>query len=242
MAFLYKIIIILIVYQVAALKVKVGFTEQTPQLNDIYFNETVIFQIRGGILECVIHCNHVIECMSISYSTASNECLGIGEGYKKANNKKGYPSIGWTYHLVLDSGCPRKRGYVYSEMIKSCFRIHSPKLALQYTDFDTECVKDGAELMRIDSEEKQNLIATYLDQFPVSGWIMFQGSRKLTDNRWKYNDGSIITYFNWYQSQDYTTGDLNNTVVIGMRTIDSYKWHDLPVTTKGAFLCEILVF
>ncbi|VDI57470.1 Hypothetical predicted protein [Mytilus galloprovincialis] len=241
MACLYKIIIVLIVYQVAALKVKVGFTEQPPQFNDIYFNDTVIFQIKGCILECVMHCNHVIECMSVSHSTASNECLGISEGYKKANNVKGYHSVGWTYHLVLDSRCPRKRHYVYSEVIKSCFRIHSKKLELQYRDFDTECDKDGAELMRIDSEEKQHLIATYLDQYPLAVWIMFQGSRKLAENHWKYNDGSIITYFNWYQSQAYSSGAQNNIVVIGMRQMDGYKWHDLPVTTKGAFLCEILV-
>lgn len=70
---------------------------------------------------------------------------------------------------------------------------------------------------------------------------MFQGSRILAENHWKYDDGSIITYFDWYQSQPYTTATLNNTVVIGMRKIDGYKWRDLPVTAKGAFLCEILL-
>ncbi|CAC5400375.1 unnamed protein product [Mytilus coruscus] len=55
-----------------------------------------------------------------------------------------------------------KRRYVYNAVIQSCYRIHSTNTALHYADFDTECDMEGAELMRIDSEEKQHLIVTYL--------------------------------------------------------------------------------
>ncbi|CAC5422375.1 unnamed protein product [Mytilus coruscus] len=55
-----------------------------------------------------------------------------------------------------------KSRYVYSEVIQSCYRIHGRNTLLNYADYDIECDMEGAELMRIDSEEKQHLIVTYL--------------------------------------------------------------------------------
>ncbi|CAG2253263.1 unnamed protein product [Mytilus edulis] len=106
--------------------------------------------------------------MSISHSTASNECLGISKEYKKAYNVKGYPSIGWTYRLVLDSRSPRKRRFFYSEVIQSCFRIHMRNTVLQYTDYVKECDEEGGEMMKIDSEEKQQFIVSFLETITCS--------------------------------------------------------------------------
>ncbi|CAG2230464.1 unnamed protein product [Mytilus edulis] len=251
MVFLHQIVYILLSYQVVACTKKVGFTENASELDNIYFNEAVIFQIKGNMLECVMQCNHVTECMSVSHSNTSNECIGLSAGYVNGmKDIKGYHSDGWTYHLVLDSRCPKRSGYVYSKMIQSCYKIYGKNISLQSAEYDSKCGLEGAELMRIDSEEKQLLIATFIgkylslraDYFDVTSWILFQGSHLIAEEHWRYNDGSIINYFNWHSTQPDSTGNPGQTEVIGMRKSDGYKWHDLWLHDKGAFLCEKRIF
>lgn len=104
MMFLHEILYILLSYQVVACKKKVGFTENVSELNNIYFNENVIFKINRSILECVMQCTHMTECMSVSHSPTSSECQGLSAGYVNGmKSTKGYHSDGWSYHLVLDS-------------------------------------------------------------------------------------------------------------------------------------------
>ncbi|XP_063398536.1 uncharacterized protein LOC134683275 [Mytilus trossulus] len=243
MMFLHEIVYILISYQVVACKKKVGFTENASELDNIYFNEAVIFQIKGNMLECVMQCNHVTECMSVSHSNTSNECIGLSAGYVNGmKDIKGYHSDGWTYHLILDSRCPKRSGYVYSKMIQSCYKIYGKNIALQSAEYDSKCGLEGAELMRIDSEEKQLLIATFIDHFDVTSWILFQGSHLIAEEHWRYSDGSIITHFNWHSTQPDSSGNPGQTEVIGMKKFDGYKWHDLWLHDKGAFLCEKRIF
>ncbi|XP_063400257.1 C-type mannose receptor 2-like [Mytilus trossulus] len=138
--------------------------------------------------------------------------------------------------------CPKRSGYVYSETIQSCYKIHGKDTALQSAEYDSKCGLEGAELMRIDSEEKQLFIVTFLDYLDVTSWIMFQGSHLIAEEHWRYSDGSIITYFNWHSTQPDSSGNPGQTEVIGMKKFDGYKWHDLWLNYKGAFLCEKRIF
>ncbi|XP_063399445.1 galactose-specific lectin nattectin-like [Mytilus trossulus] len=195
------------------------------------------------MLECVMQCHHVTECMSVSHSNTSNECIGLSAGYVNGmKDIKGNHSDGWTYHLVLDSRCPKSSGYVYSELIQCCYKIHGYDTSLQYADYEAKCGIEGAELMRIDSEEKQLFVGLFLDYFDVTNWILFQGSHLIAEEHWRYNDGSIFTYFNWYSGQPDSSGTAGQTEVIGMMKIYDYKWHDLWLNYKGAFLCEKRTF
>ncbi|CAG2222221.1 unnamed protein product [Mytilus edulis] len=79
------------------------------------------------------------ECMSVSHSKTSNECIGLSAGY-------------------VNGRCPKRNGYVYSETIQSCFKIHVKDTSLQSAEYDSKCGLEEAELMRIDSEEKQIIL------------------------------------------------------------------------------------
>ncbi|VDI05980.1 Hypothetical predicted protein [Mytilus galloprovincialis] len=190
-----------------------------------------------------MQCTHMTECMSVSHSPTSSECQGLSAGYVNGmKSTKGYHSDGWSYHLVLDSRCPNRNGYVYNEMIQSCYKIHGLNTSLQYADYEEKCGLEGAELMRIDSEEKQLVIVTFLDHFDVTNWILFQGSHLIAEEHWRYNDGSIFTYFNWHSSQPDSTGKPGQKEVVGMKKKYGYKWHDLWLSHKSAFLCEKRIF
>ena len=61
---------------------------------------------------CMMQCISKVECMSFSYKTSGNECVGIGVGYIERSTNVGSTNVGSTnvgstsfgliYFLVLD--------------------------------------------------------------------------------------------------------------------------------------------
>ena len=58
--------------------------------------------------------------------------------------------------------CPRVTGYVYIGQLDSCFKLHLPNSSLRYPDYNRICTDEGGELMKIDSDEKQQFAAKFL--------------------------------------------------------------------------------
>jgi len=87
------------------------------------------------------------------------------------------------------------------------------------------------------------LFLTVAGQFniPNSQWILIQGISRFTNDPWKYNDGSLMTYFYWHPTQPDITVRIGESEHIGMRPVDGYKWHDLWPHYKGSFICEKLL-
>ena len=50
----------------------------------------------------MMQCISKVECMSFSYKTSGNECVGIGVGYIERSTNVGSTSFGLIYFLVLD--------------------------------------------------------------------------------------------------------------------------------------------
>ena len=64
------------------------------------------------------------------------------------------------FHLL--ERCPRVTGYVYIGQLDSCFKLHLPNSSLKYPDYNRICTDEGGELMKIDSDEKQQFAAKFL--------------------------------------------------------------------------------
>lgn len=81
---------------------------------------------------------------------------------------------------------------------------------------------------------------SFSDQFDISQWIFFQGTHLLSEPTWRYDDGSVISYFNWYASQPDSSRQ-DTAEYLCMRRSDQYQWHDCWKSMIGAFICEIQI-
>ncbi|CAG2190759.1 unnamed protein product [Mytilus edulis] len=213
--------------------------ENQVHLKDWFIDEPIFPIAHGSLAACTSHCVIMDESMSMFYNGAAKKCICINTGYIKRPSAIGQSGAGWNYYLILDERCPRKSGYVYSKIFHSCYKLHMQNNSLLYIDYNPICEGEGGELMKIDSDKKQQHVADFLDQFEISTWFFFQGSHIAVDELWYYNDGSIMSYFNWAPTQpdmsNYKDGAREN---IAMRTQERYAWFDLWPKYKGNFLCE----
>lgn len=87
------------------------------------------------------------------------------------------------------------------------------------------------------------MFLTVAGQFniPSAQWILIQGMSSFSNGPWKYNDGSLMTYFYWYPNQPDITVRTGQSEHIAMRPVDAFKWHDLWPSFKGSFICEKLL-
>jgi hypothetical protein len=58
--------------------------------------------------------------------------------------------------------CPRLYGYVYSQIFNACYKFHELDPSLEVPDYNSVCVSEGAECIKIDSQEKQQHIVLFL--------------------------------------------------------------------------------
>jgi len=73
-------------------------------------------------------------------------------------------------------------------------------------------------------------------------WLFIQGKSEFKGDPWRYNDGSLMTYFDWNPSQPESSTNDKYTEHIAMRPQDGFLWHDLWSYSKGSFICEKLLF
>ncbi|VDH93508.1 Hypothetical predicted protein [Mytilus galloprovincialis] len=170
-------------------------------LQDWFIHENTTRLKNQSLVQCISQCGVLDECMSISHRGSANECIGFNNAYIAQPQTLGYSSAGWSYYLVLNVRCPDLAGYVFSKAFNSCYKVHSYDNTLIYDNYSQICELEGGELMKIDSDEKQQHIVTFLGQFKMSDWIVIQRSHLLSETAWRYNDGSVISYFNWHPTQ-----------------------------------------
>ncbi|CAC5388380.1 CHODL [Mytilus coruscus] len=209
-------------------------------LQDWFINENTIVLKNQTLIQCAAECGALDGCMSISYKRTTQDCLGVNNGYLVQPLTLGYDSTGWSYYLVLDERCPEAIGYVFSKAFNSCYKVHLYNTTLVYSDYSQLCESEGGELMKIGSQEKQKHIVNHLGQLDISDWIFFQGMHLLSETPWRYNDGSVISYFNWHPTQPDPTAQ-KPLEYLCMKQFYQYQWHDCWGTMKGAFICEIYI-
>ncbi|CAG2208817.1 unnamed protein product [Mytilus edulis] len=211
--------------------------ENQVHLKNWFIDEPIFPLAHGSLAACTSHCVTMDESMSMFYNGDAQKCICINTGYIKRPSALGQSVAGWNYYLILDERCYRESGYVYSKIFNSCYKLHPENISLSYADYSPICGNEGGELMKIDSEKKQQHIVDFLDQFQLSSWILFQGHHRTAELHWYYNDKSIMSYFNWHPTQPEKTLTYADEI-IGMKRHDGYKWHDIWLYFKGAFLCE----
>ncbi|XP_069134541.1 uncharacterized protein [Argopecten irradians] len=93
--------------------------------------------------------------------------------------------------------CDTSLGYV--EYPDACFRYVQSRTSK--LDALAVCQQEGASLARIDSQTKYDAMASMVDS--LGGLYYIEGYQSGTS--WYYEDGTVMTYTNWYTSS-YTPG------------------------------------
>ncbi|XP_063401736.1 uncharacterized protein LOC134685688 [Mytilus trossulus] len=140
--------------------------------------------------------------------------------------------------MALSDRCPVSNGYILYADLCFCFKYINTEL--RYDNATMQCLFDGAELARIDTEVLQKRMETYLDTVD-NGEVWIQG---LLDNTsgtsvWKYNDGTEMTYFNWNSALNQpqlTPGE----IYVLIRKSQGYRWHDGHAFARLGTLCQIV--
>lgn len=105
----------------------------------------------------------------------------------------------------------------------------------------SNCEKDGGNLINIDSETKSNDIAKLLDDMPAGTIILIDGIRKSPESEWEYNSGIMMpTFSNWGKNEPNAKDFPNCRYVQKETGANEWKWYDyFPCSGTGSYMCEL---
>ncbi|XP_058644800.1 C-type lectin domain family 4 member E [Onychostoma macrolepis] len=98
-----------------------------------------------------------------------------------------------------------------------------------WTDSRQDCLKRGANLTIINSNEKQDFFQTYGEV-----WIGLTN----TEGTWKWVDGSTLTSSFSFWASGEPNGHTQNDCVVTSKRHDKSEWYDYPCSSAFKWICE----
>ena len=102
------------------------------------------------------------------------------------------------------------------------------------------CLGAGMRLIQINSEAKQNVIQSVLNQYKVesSSWIGLTDQR--LEGAWRWGDGSLALFNNWSGMENSDGKNCASIGGYGTPLSYRYKWSPIPCEYKDYwyFVCE----
>ncbi|CAG2241324.1 unnamed protein product [Mytilus edulis] len=176
-------------------------------------------------------------CASFFFNANRTKCLLHAFLYLNLTAPETGP--GWRHYVIEDRirRCPPWDDFIYHEPLHLCYNINGPIR----TDFDVlklKCRSFGAELIRVDSEEKQQYIVVATSNLST-GHVCMQGTDNIDANgAWTFDDGTVMPFLNWKQlnrNQPLSgKGNLGMDINNGAYWVALYK----QVNNSCIFVCE----
>ncbi|XP_021351675.1 macrophage mannose receptor 1-like [Mizuhopecten yessoensis] len=184
--------------------------------------------------ECLLKCGENSRCMSIF--TNNGQCHHFNGGF--VDNTMLLPNPGWTFYNVYTDGCPVRNGYIHNRQHNLCYKLHLGGTRDSY-DFMTTCTSEGGELMRITSQEIQDHISAFLADATCHFVVLIQGSDRNSEGTFKFEDGTVMQYFDWYGTEP--NNHLGDEDFIFIVPGQGFRWGDgIDVaSTVSSFICQI---
>ncbi|VDI12512.1 Hypothetical predicted protein [Mytilus galloprovincialis] len=198
-------------------------------------------------IECHCKCSSYDDCLSFFYNSMIQQCILHRDSfiYSTPSEQGG----GWKFYSIKQgsSRCPSSNGFIYNGILDLCFNLNTP-MTINYPFFKQFCGNMNAELVRIDTTDKQQFIELITDnktteRICIQGtdnltapiWTFDDGTDNLTEPIWTFDDGTLMTFFNWDLARSQPDGRQGN---IEMYT--GYKWHDLEDVSSSPCIpiCE----
>ncbi|XP_071172360.1 uncharacterized protein [Mytilus edulis] len=208
---------------------KLSSAHSKPEYDNKYEVENAIeiYQAKF-VMECGIKCVSNTRCLSFFYNNLTGMCILHSDPFTYTVMSSA--TKGWKFYLSQERAGRCLVNLFYYRELDLCYKFETPILvSLVHEDF----VCPGSELMRIDSNERQDYIKLVTADIGgvYSLGICIQG--KETDGKWMYNDGSTMEYFSWEPNEP--SGDSN---IIIMFRKNQHKWRNPSVTNTCTYMCE----
>nr|XP_033479569.1 CD209 antigen-like protein C [Epinephelus lanceolatus] len=148
-------------------------------------------------------------CIEENYKTLTEE---RDELKRKLSNFAHYSNQGWVYF---------SSSFYYISSIKETWQ-----------DSRDDCVRRGADLMIINSEEEQEFTRKYRQ-------IMWIGlTDRETEEVWKWVDGTLLTTSFWHSGEPNNYEGTNEDCVAVNYHDYKNSWNDLECVIKNFWICE----
>ncbi|CAG2255896.1 unnamed protein product [Mytilus edulis] len=219
-----------IVISITSLTLVIGINEITAHIrhdfNEMYEDvnaaETLLSTSVG---ECAMMCLFNARCVSFFFNAVTWVCILHPDPFLFTSPSKTAP--GWKIYITRDRSGRCPGDFYYYRQLDLCYQFGSEVKAREIT-----C--SSGDLIRIDSEEKQNYInlVTAAKKNLNSVATCIQG--KNTGNGWVYNDGTHMTYFNWAPNAPKS----NSTNQLRMIHHLDNKWNSNGDDRNCSYICE----
>ncbi|CAC5364732.1 unnamed protein product [Mytilus coruscus] len=201
-----------------------------PEYDNNYEVENAIgaFQV-AFVRECGIKCLSNKRCLSFFYNNLTGTCILHSDPF--TYTVMSFSEKGWKFYLSQERANRCLVSFFYYRELDLCYNFGPP---IQGSVVHEEFVCPGTELMRIDSNERQDYIKLVTADigrvYPYR--ICIQG--KQVQGNWTYNDGSTMEYFRWLPNQP--SGSSN---VISMSRMHNNSWVNLDNGKNCTYMCEL---
>ncbi|XP_063399133.1 collectin-12-like [Mytilus trossulus] len=186
-------------------------------------------------IECFRQCTKLTQCSAMSYNKQNKICYM----YSRLNTYSDVTAEdGRMYYLKDVNNCLTEEGYSYKSSVMLCIKFYNVKVI--YHDAVSTCQSQNTSLVKIDSQEKQNVLYSYLvvDEQFNAGHIYLQGNRVPNTSEWVFDDGTPITYLPWNLGQP----EAYDQMYLCALAQDKGMWHDCVGTQLFGFVCERNLF
>ncbi|CAC5407121.1 unnamed protein product [Mytilus coruscus] len=202
----------------------------------------------NSLVRCTNICLLTANCRSMFYQKELHQCILHSLDIQELSANL-VSSTGWKCYKKFEESpitspspspedkCTATSGFIYNAGENMCYFIGSP-LAVDFDVIDTVCSNMDSNLIRIDSQKKQAFVQQLLAA-DAGDWVCINGNRDNDSGRYKFDDGTDMTYFNW--NTPLGQPDDPSWEYIVMVKKFNYLWHDMAeekLDRQCTYICE----
>ncbi|XP_071172021.1 uncharacterized protein [Mytilus edulis] len=150
-------------------------------------------------IRCIRDCETKEECLSVFYNFDSQECVMHNKQFESSSFP--VPSgtgAAWRYYVTKDVTGICSPEHLYYRPLQFCYSVHE-MASIDFTLINDFCIARGGKLSAVTSQEMNDYLTDFLADRPHNRVCI--AGRKQPNGSWELDDGTAMSYFNWYPGQ-----------------------------------------
>lgn len=189
---------------------------------------------------CTTSCSENLRCVSFFYNLETMECVMHSKEFHSTFTLPSNSGKGWRYYVAQDvtGRCPQS--WIYYRPLQFCYNIDSIS-SIDFPEIKEECKGKGGKLAAIESREKQDYFNHFLAGRPINRFCIAGERNPPSPDNWVFDDGTSLTYFNWYTDQPNSA--YQKCISVKATRLMGDAWFDCACvftsTTSCMYVCDI---